>query len=135
MSFLLSLFILSASASAEIAIIVNAQNPVNGLTRSQVSDIFTKRTKNWPDGMPSKFFDRTDSEIRNDFLRTIIKKTPREMEIYWIGQKLYSGQSAPSQVSTNQMVEIMVSRFPGGIGYVSKDYEPTRAVKKIVVTE
>lgn len=137
MPFLLGVFLLISTAGAkEFAIIVNAQNPSNVISRMQITDFFLKRVKTWPDGVTQRFFDRTDrSPIRREFLRSVIRKSSRDIEMYWIGQKLYSGQTAPTQVATDNMVEIMVSRFPGGIGYVSKDYEPTRSVKKIIISE
>ncbi len=133
--FFLGLFILISAARAEIAVIVNAQNPINSISRSQLSDYFLKRVRSWPDGVPMRFFDRSDSDVRRAFLRNIVRKSSRDIDMFWIGQKLYSGQSAPTQVSSDSTTEIMVSRFPGGIGYVSKDYEITRPVKKITVTE
>lgn len=135
--FLLGFFILFTAARAEtIAFLVNEKNPQVKLSRGQVSDFFLKKLKSWPDGVLVRFIDRTDSSPeRNEFLRTIIRKSSRDIELFWIGQKLYSGHSAPSQVSSDAMVETMVSRFPGGIGYVSKDFVPTKAVKKIPVTE
>ncbi len=136
MSFLLGVILLVSVARAEgIALIVNAENPVTTLSRTQVSDFFLKKNKLWPDGVPLRFFDRNDgSEERKLFLRQLIQKSPRDIELYWIGQKLYSGHSAPSQISSDSMMEIMVSRFPGALGYVSEGYELTKPVKKIPVT-
>ncbi len=133
---ILALTGLVSSAFAEgITIIVNEKNPVTSLSRAQISDFFMKRVKLWPDGIPLRFFDRTDgSDERRIFLKEIVKKSNRDTELYWIGQKLYSGHSAPSQVSSDLMTEIMVSKFPGAVGYVSREYETTRAVKKIPVT-
>ncbi len=135
--FILGLILLVSAARAEnFAIIVNSQNPANTITRAQISDFYLKKLKNWPDGVPQRFFDHSDnSKLRKEFIRTVIRKSTRDVEMYWIGQKLYSGLSAPTQVSSDTMVEIMVSRFPGGIGYVSKDFEPRRAVKKIIISE
>ncbi len=137
MPFLLGLLLFVSAAQANtFAIIVNSQNPMNTISRSKIADFFLKKTKTWPDGVPQKFFDRSDdSDLRKDFIRAVIHKSSRDIETYWIGQKLYSGLSAPTQVSSDTMVEIMVSRFPGGIGYVSKDFEPTRNVKKIIIAE
>ena len=130
------MILFSAARAETIALIVNARNPMNSVKRSQVSDFFLKRVKSWPDGVPVKFIDRMDeSPERKEFLRTYIKKSARDIELYWIGQKLYSGHSAPSQVSSDAMVEMMVSRFPGAVGYVSKEFTPTRPVKIIPVTE
>lgn len=135
--FLLGLILfVSASQAEELAIIVNAQNSMNSLSRTQISDFFLKKSKQWPDGTAVRFFDRSDaSELRKTFLRTFINKSSRDIELYWIGQKLYSGLSAPSQLSSDNMTEIMVSRFPGGVGYVSKEYVTTRPVKKIIIAE
>ncbi len=131
--FLLGICLLVSVARAEgIAFIVNVQNPATTLTRSQVADYYLKKTKQWPDGVPLRFFDRNDgSEERKHFLRSIVQKNMRDVELYWIGQKLYSGHSSPSQIVSDSMVEIMVSRFPGAIGYVSEEFELTKTVKKI----
>jgi ABC-type phosphate transport system substrate-binding protein len=133
---LLGVILFVSSARAEIAVIVNSQNPVKSITRTQLADFFLKKLKLWPDGTPMRFFDRNDSsDLRKDFLHDYVRKSPRDVELYWIGQKLYSGHSAPSQISSDNLMEVMVSRFPGAIGYVSKDFVPTRSVKKSPVTE
>lgn len=136
MPFLIGFILMVSVARAEgIALIVNSQNPVSTLSRNIVSDFFLKKAKYWSDGMPVRFFDKTEGSIgRKLFLDAIIKKSSRDVEIYWIGQKLYSGHSAPTQVSSDSMIEIMVSKFPGAIGYVSESYQLTRPVKKIPVT-
>lgn len=136
MPFFFGILLLASFARAEgIALIVNAQNPVETLSRTQVADYFLKRTKIWSDGVPLRFFDRADgSEERKKFLQDYVRKTARDVELYWIGQKLYSGHSAPTQVNSDSMIEIMVSKFPGAIGYVSDRYQLSRPVKKIPVT-
>ncbi len=130
------LLFFSAARAEELAMIVNSQNSINTISQTQVSDFFLKKAKQWPGGTTVRFFDRSDtSELRKSFIRSYIHKSSRDIELYWIGQKLYSGLSAPSQLSSDNMTEIMVSRFSGAIGYVSKEYEITRPVKKISVTE
>jgi ABC-type phosphate transport system substrate-binding protein len=130
------IFSLSIAWSQNLTVIVNSQNPMTSLSRSQLADFYLKKVKSWPDGVPLRVFDRNDNSVlRKEFLKYILHRTPRDIELYWIGQKLYTGHSAPTQVSTDTMVEIMVSRFPGAIGYISKDHELTRPVKKISITE
>ncbi|MFL5786131.1 MAG: substrate-binding domain-containing protein [Bacteriovoracaceae bacterium] len=134
--FLVGVILFIFSARAEVAVIVNSQNPATSITRTQLADFFLKKVKLWPNGTSMRFFDRMDSsDLRKDFLHDYVRKSQRDVELYWIGQKLYSGHSAPSQISSDNLMEIMVSRFPGAIGYVSKDFVPTRPVKKIPVTE
>lgn len=133
----LAIMLMASGAHAQgIVVIVSDQNPVASLTRSQLSDYFLKKSRNWPHGIPVRFFDRLDeSPERKQFLRTYIQRSSRDLELYWIGQKLYSGHSAPSQISSDAVVEMMVARFPGAIGYVSSGYILTRPVKKISITE
>ena len=50
----------------------------------------------------------------------MVGKSSREVELYWIGQKLYSGESAPVRVASDSLVVRFVSRFKGAIGFVSK---------------
>lgn len=117
-----------------IKVITNVENPVGRITVDQLQDYFLKRARNWPDGTPVRFFDRSDSSSeRRAFLDKYIKRSSRQVEQYWIGQKLYSGDSAPSQVSSDSIVVSLVSRFPGGIGYVSENFAGAKGVKIIEV--
>lgn len=126
----------SSLASAQgIRLITNEANPYSSLTRSQVRDYFLKKNKQWPNGVGVRFFDRNDdSEERKIFLREILRKTQREVETFWIGQKLYTGHSAPTQVSSDSMMSSMVSRFPGALGYVSGEFKGAKGVKEVQVT-
>jgi hypothetical protein len=129
-------FILSTQAllAEDLIIIINDQNSIVELTPDQISGYFLKRNRQWPDGTPVRFFDRKDdSEERKIFLNDFVKKTPREIELYWIGQKLYTGNSAPIQIPSDSLTASMVSRFKGAIGIVSSRFEPPKGVKKVVI--
>lgn len=125
---------MSAFAQGGIKFIVNANNPASSITQTQLQDFFLKRARTWPNGEAIRFFDRVDdSSVRNIFLKTYMKRTARQLEQYWIGQKLYSGDSAPTQLSSDAQVGTLVSRFPGGIGYVSSEFTGPGGVKTIQV--
>lgn len=133
--FIFSILIISLPACAQkIKVIVNANNPIERMTKDQLQDYFFKRARHWPDGTPVRFFDRVDnSQERVIFLSDFIKRTPRQVERHWIGQKLYSGDSSPTQVTSDSMIVSLVSRFPGGIGYVSENFQGVGGVKVIEV--
>ncbi len=133
--FLIMLFISSwAIAQSEIKFIVNASNPVPSITNEQVQDFYLKRVRVWPDGIPLRFFDRREgTPERKTFISQHIKKTPRKIDQYWIGQKLFSGDSAPTQLPSDSLTVALVSRFAGGIGYVSGDFKGATGVKIIEV--
>ncbi|MBY0413692.1 MAG: hypothetical protein K2Q18_05985 [Bdellovibrionales bacterium] len=133
LSLVLTLFCLRAYAF-DLDIIVNEKNTLTSITVSELQNYFTKKSRTWPNGDAVRFFDqRDDNESRKLFLSKFIKKTPREVELYWIGEKIYTGNIAPIQISSDSMMVSMVSRFPGGIGYVDSKATLKKTVKKITV--
>ena len=131
------LILFSSTVYAEqIVVIVNESNPLQSISKAQLRDYFLKKTKSWPDGSPVKFFDRREeSRERNLFLNNYIERSSREVETFWIGQKLYTGHSAPTQVSNDSMAMALISRFPGAISYVGGDVPLKSGIKKIEVTQ
>lgn len=120
--------------SQEITIIVNEKNPQAEISRSTLARYYFKEIRQWPDGMPVRFFDqRDDAETRKIFLESILRKSSREVELFWIGQKLYTGNRAPLQIGSDNMIASMVARFPGAVGYVSPSFTGAPGVKKIEV--
>lgn len=125
MKFIIFIFMLislsgGAQAATELIFITNADNPVTTMTSSQVRDFYFKRKRTWADGTNVRFIDRTnDSAIRTLFLSRTLKKNSEELDLYWIGQKLYSGESAPLKESTDILTVQFVSTFKGAIGYIS----------------
>lgn len=121
-------------AADDIVVIVNEKNPLTAVKISELEDYFMKRSRLWPNGDTVRFFDhRDENENRKIFLKKFIKKTSREIELFWIGEKIYTGNIAPIQVTSDSMMTSMVSRFPGGIGYVSKNYKLPKTVKTLEV--
>ncbi|AUN99136.1 hypothetical protein C0V70_13700 [Bacteriovorax stolpii] len=127
----------SLAFSAEsVVLIVSQKNPLDSLTTKELQDYFMKKDRTWPNGNAVRFFDhRDDNKNRKAFLDKYIKKTSREVELYWIGEKIYTGHIAPIQITSDSMMVKMVSRFPGGIGYVSKKFPLPKTVKIITVKE
>ena len=122
----------SAKAASDIVVIVNEKNNISSIKISELEDYFMKRTRIWPNGYTVRFFDHRDENInRKIFLKKFLQKTSREVELYWIGEKIYTGNVAPIQITSDSMMTSMVSRFPGGIGYVSSKYKIPKTVKII----
>lgn len=119
-----------------IAFIVNSDNPVGQLSAQEVTDFFLKKTRHWRGGDSVRFIDRREnSPQRSVFLREILKKTSRDLELYWIGEKLYTGASAPIQVEPDAAVATLVASFKGAIGYVGSDFKGAKGVKVIPITD
>lgn len=116
--------------------IVNAENPAESISSKELKDYFFKRKPQWPDGSPVRFIDRNESPERKLFLEKLLRQTSEEIDTFWIGQKLYSGNSAPVQAASQSMVIYFVATFKGAIGYVSSASAVTdKKVKVIKVTE
>lgn len=117
----------------DVIIIINEKNPISELSEEQIANFFLKKNRQWPSGESVRFFDQlNEKEERKTFLKKYIKKSSREVELYWIGQKLYTGYSAPLQINSDLMVGV-VARFPGAIGYVPSSFSGAPGVKKISI--
>lgn len=124
-----------AAWAQKIIFIINSSNSVSRVTPDQIQDFYFKRNRTWPDGKPVRFFDRNDeSELRKVFLSSILKKTSRQVDQFWIGQKLFTGDSAPTKVQRDSLVVNLVSRFPGGIGYISEGTKLGDGVKVLEIS-
>lgn len=126
----------SVSAQEPLVFIVNADNPVQSLSVSDLRDYFFKRKRTWPDGTSVRFIDRaTASPLRQEFLQSYLKRKPDDVDMFWIGQKLYSGDSAPLQESSESMTIRFVESFKGAIGYVAASTDLTDRKVKVVQIE
>jgi ABC-type phosphate transport system substrate-binding protein len=127
-------FFIQNVGATDIVVIVNEKNPISFISTDQLNSFFTKKERSWKNGQAVRFFDHRDENMnRNIFLAKFIKKTSREIELYWIGEKIYTGNIAPIRVTSDSMMVSMVSRFNGGIGYVSNTFKLPKTVKKILV--
>lgn len=132
---LLLLSSLSTAANESLMFIVNGQNPVTQLTAEELRNFYFKKKRRWPDDTSVRFIDRSPgSPLRDAFLRNYLRKTGSDVELYWIGQKLYTGDSAPLKEASDEMTMQFVSAFKGAIGYVSTGANlGTKNVKAIKV--
>lgn len=120
-------------ALAEPVVIVNIDNPVDQLSVLELRDYYFKRKRTWPHGENVRFMDRTKGYLRNSFLKNYIGKSSSDIELYWIGQKLYSGDSAPLKEATDATTMMFVASLKGAIGYVSDSTFLHKDVKVIKV--
>lgn len=124
--------ILSAETSEEIIFIVNSENPSNEITIHDIRDYYFKRKRHWPNNESVRFIDRSpENPVRLMFIKNVLKKTPSEIEQYWIGQKLYSGDSAPLRETTDNGTIKFCSSFKGSIGYISSHSATDLAGKNV----
>lgn len=120
-------------ALADVVFIVNSENPATKLSAADLRDYYFKRKRRWANGESVRFMDRTIGPLRDDFLKNYIEKTNSDVELFWIGQKLYSGDSAPLKESSDIATMNFVGSLKGAIGYVSDTLVLKKTVKAIKI--
>jgi phosphate transport system substrate-binding protein len=110
-----------AAAQAEgYVVIVNQNNPVTSLTRQQVSEIFMKQLRRWPQGGDTHPVDQPAvAAVRDAFSRGVHNK-PASAVASWWGQQMFSGRAVPPpQRPNDRAVNTFVREDALAIGYVS----------------
>lgn len=122
-SFLCFVILFATGARAqdpiEIVFIVNSENPAEEISIADIRDYYYKIKKKWPNGESVRFIDRSAQGVRETFLKKILQKSNSDVELFWIGQKLYTGNSAPLRELSDRATIQFVASFKGAIGYIS----------------
>lgn len=128
-----ALFCSLPAAAGELVFVVNKKNAATELTASELADFYFKRRTRWPDGTKVQFIDERDGSADKEAFLALIGKSQRDIDLFWIGEKNFSGQGAPLQAPTESLVLSMVGSLDGGIGYVSPEKALTPKVKAVTV--
>lgn len=108
----------SASAFADIAVIVNRHAPFNALKREQVAFLFMKKTSAVGRFALTPLDLPRDGDVRRRFYQQVANRTPDYMLAYW-SRLLFTGRGGPpEQVSNDEEMLLRVAREPALIGYI-----------------
>lgn len=124
---------MALAGTPEVVFIVNSENNTEKLTVAEVRDFYFKRKRRWSNGESVRFIDRTTGSLRDTFLKKYIDKTASDVELFWIGQKLYSGDSAPLKEASDSTTMSFVGSLKGAIGYVDQATVLRKNVKVIKI--
>ena len=107
-----------------IAVIVNSANPIKGLTKKQVEQIFTREVTDWSGvggsgGKISVYTRNTSSGTYSDFKELAMKKRD-----YASGSQKMAG---------NEQIAAEVGKNPNGVGYVGMAYIKAGGVKAMPI--
>lgn len=109
-----------APKSYSVTFVVNSTNPQESISKSELANLFLKKKRYWPNGSLVRFIDRQKGQSEREFLlRNILGMSQRELDQYWVGKKLYAGDSAPLQADSDAMALRLVDQLEGGVSYVS----------------
>jgi hypothetical protein len=119
----MSLLALMQAATAELVIIVHADNPVDHLSREEVIDLYMGRNTHFPDGKLAQPIDQaTDAPIRAEYYLKLLNKNTAQVNAFWARLKFSGRASPPQTLSNTQLINSEVMNNKAAIAYVdSKD--------------
>jgi ABC-type phosphate transport system substrate-binding protein len=123
-------------STATFVVIVNSDNPVTTVSRTELAEIFLKRLTKWPAGtriVPVDLPQR--SSVREDFSKAVHNRSAAAVTAYW-QQQIFSGKDVPPpEKRTDADVVAFVRENPGGVAYVGAGTPLGTGVKVVTVRE
>lgn len=119
---LVSLFSLLGytSAQAEVVVVVGAKAEIASLSKEEVINIFLGRYRRLGHIAAVPVDLAAGDDLRAEFYRKLVDKDVSEINAYW-ARLLFSGKTTPPmQAATPAEVVTIVSKTPGGIGYIDR---------------
>jgi len=108
-------------AAEGFRIVVNRSNPVDSLSREQLSDLFLKKAAHWDSGARAFPVDQDEgAPVRESFSREVHSRSVNAINWYW-RRNMFSGSGRvpPTALETDKRVLEYVAANPNAIGYVS----------------
>ena len=124
-----------AAQERDYVVVVNAANPVAGLSGEEISKLFLKKTTRWANGDDAVPVDLPEvAAPRTAFSRDVFHKSVEAIKAYW-QSLLFSGRGVPPvELGSDDAVLAYVRANPGAIGYVSARAALGAGVRRLPVT-
>ncbi|NRB40437.1 MAG: phosphate ABC transporter substrate-binding protein [Pseudomonadales bacterium] len=117
----LSCISFSATSQASLVIIVHPDNPVTSLNHASLRKIFLRKIKSFPNGTLAKPAELNSGDLRNEFLKNVLKKSESSLSSYW-ARMLFSGKAKPpAQFKVQAGMKNYVATNIEAIGYIESD--------------
>jgi ABC-type phosphate transport system substrate-binding protein len=116
----------------DVAVVVNSDTPVSGLTLAEVRKVFLGDRQYWSTNVPVVLLIRAPvARERNVVLKTIYRMSESQFKQYWIA-KIFRAEaaSAPKVVYSNDMANELVTAIPGAIAFI--DAREVRPGSKVI---
>lgn len=115
----LAAMLLSTSAVAEIAVVVNPAN-ASAIDAAAASRIFLGKMKSFGDGSQAEpVAQAAGSAVTEEFNDKVLKKSASQLKAYW-AKLVFTGKGTPpKELSSDAEVIAAVAANPNMIGYVS----------------
>lgn len=119
--------------STDVAVVVNAGNPVSGITLADLRKTFSGEKRTWPGGIPVKPIVRTPGSHERLVLLRLLKMSESDYQQYWTAQVLRGeATSPPASVPSVGMQKEAIVTYLGAISLVdAKEVKPGMKVIKL----
>lgn len=116
---ILLISLVSSLASAEVSVIVGANNPNSTMDQATVAKIFLGKAKSFPDGTQAVPVDQNEgAAARGSFNSTVLGKSDSQLKSYW-SRLIFTGKGTPPKPSGDDAaVKALVANNPNIIGYI-----------------
>ena len=126
--------LLGQKGDVGVAVVVNADTPVDNLSLAEVRKIFLGDRQYWTANIPVVLLMRAPvARERDVVLKTIYQMSESRFKQYWIA-KIFRAESAsaPKVVYSNDMANELVAAIPGAIAFIdSRDVKPGTKVVRV----
>lgn len=125
----------SATAAADVVVVVSPENPLSSLTRRQVADIFLGKSQRFPDGRSAVPLDQAaGSAAQAQFYQLVSDKRATEIKAYW-AKMIFTGRGQPpAAVGDDAQMKQALAADPNAIGYLDQQAVDA-SVKVLSVSE
>ncbi|MCP3138316.1 type 2 periplasmic-binding domain-containing protein [Pyxidicoccus xibeiensis] len=106
--------------TAVFQVVVHPSNPLTEVKRSQLAQLFFKKSTQWASGKTAMPVDLAeDSTVRAAFCEQVLKRSLPAVRAYW-QQRIFSGRDVPPPEKPSEAeVLAYVRANPGAVGYVA----------------
>jgi ABC-type phosphate transport system substrate-binding protein len=112
------LLILSASANAQISVVVSASSK-NAPNNDDLKAIFLAIKAQWPDGGKVQLLDQPESPLAETFYSKLVGKSINQVRKDWT-KLILSGQiAAPTKCAGDDAVKKALAANPNAIGFIA----------------
>ena len=122
------------AAEGGYIVIVNANNPVNSISKAEIQNYYLKKELVWS-GNNSKVFPidlPTSNVLKRRFSKEVLGKRTEQLGAYW-NKAMGTGLKKPKVLKTDKAMIQKVGVFDGAIGYVTEGTDLGAKVKQVTV--
>ncbi len=123
-----------AAAWADVVVVVSVHNPINRLTKEQVSDIYLGNSRMYPDGSKAIATIIGSGEAKNEFFTKVLDRSDSQVRAIWARLTFTGRGTTPRELKDSAEVKQAMAADPRVIGFIERSAVDSR-VKIVYVPE